>query len=287
MPLPPDVVSVVNALAVVDVALPVLAKAVGSVLRSEVSMFRVPRRAHSAPVRRYARTGAIGLVLAGASAILLAGVASAHVEVKPESVPGGDFSQVAFTVPNEESDASTVKLVVVLPTDQPLASVQTTPVPGWEVSTQQRTLAEPIDFFGSKVSDVVSQVSWKATGGGIAPGQFQNFPLSLGVLPDSGELVFKAVQTYSNGDVVTWNETSVGDVEAEHPAPTLELTAPEGHSNGEGADGAGDSHQAALDPQASGDSSDGSGSAVPLALSIAALVASIGALAIAWRRTTA
>lgn len=245
----------------------------------------VPRRTHPAPMRRYARTGAIALLLAGASAVVFAGAASAHVEVKPGSVPGGDFAQVAFTVPNEESDASTVKLVVVLPSDQPLASVQTTPVAGWNVTTKQRSLDEPIDFFGSKVSKVVSQVTWTATAGGIAPGQFQNFPLSLGVLPESGELTFKAVQTYSNGDVVTWNETAVGDAEPEHPAPTLELTAPVGDAHGAGG-AADESHEAALDAGTS-NSSDGSDSAVPLVLSIAALVASLGALALAWRRNSA
>ena len=187
--------------------------------------------------------------------------------------------------PNEQSAASTVKLVVVLPSDQPLASVQTTPVAGWNVTTKQRSLDEPIDFFGSKVSKVVSQVTWTATAGGIAPEQFQNFPLSLGVLPESGELTFKAVQTYSNGDVVTWNEAAVGDAEPEYPAPTLELTASEGEGH-HADDSAVDSHEAALEA-GSADSSDGSDSTVPLVLSIAALVASLGALAIAWRRNSA
>jgi uncharacterized protein YcnI len=242
-----------------------------------------PRRDGHLSMRRHARAGAIGLLLAGASTVALAGVASAHVEVKPGSVPGGDFAQVAFVVPNERDDASTVKLVVVLPTDTPLASVQTTPVPGWSVSTRERRLSEPIDFFGSKVSRVVSQVTWTATAGGIAPGQFQNFALSLGVLPESGKVVFKALQTYSGGEVVTWNETAIGDAEPEHPAPTLALTAPdsEGH-----ADASGDSHAATLETGAS-DSGDGSDSAVPLVLSIAALVASVGALVLAWRRGSA
>jgi uncharacterized protein YcnI len=241
----------------------------------------VPRRDGRPFLRRHARRGAIGLLLGGASALAFAGVASAHVEVKPESVAGGDFAQVALTVPNERDDASTVKLVVVLPTDTPLASVQTTPIPGWSVSTKERTLAEPIDFFGSKVSKVVSQVTWTATAGGIGPGQFQDFPLSLGVLPESGTLVFKALQTYSNGDVVTWNETGVGGAEPEHPAPTLEITAPDDEGHAGGSD---DSHAAALE---TGSDSSGSDSAVPLVLSITALVAAIGALALAWRRGSA
>ena len=88
--------------------------------------------------KKHARRRSIRLALAAAGAIALGlalpVVAAAHVEVKPESVPGGDFAEVAFAVPNEESGASTVKVVVVLPTDPPLASVETTPIPGWLMS---------------------------------------------------------------------------------------------------------------------------------------------------------
>jgi uncharacterized protein len=207
------------------------------------------------------------------------------VEVKPGEVAGGDFAEVAFTVPNERDDAATTKLVVVLPADQPLASVQTTPVPGWDVSTKERTLAEPIDFFGSPISKVVSQITWKATDGGVAPGQFQDFPISLGVLPESGELTFKAVQTYSSGEVVTWNETAIGDAEPEHPAPVLTLTAP-AEGDGHGGETASDESRTASIEAASADTGAGSdsGSPVPLVLSIVALVASVGALALSWRR---
>jgi hypothetical protein len=40
-------------------------------------------------------------------------------------------------------------------------------------------------------------------------------------------LEFKAVQTYDNGDVVRWIEsTPPGGAEPEHPAPVLTLTSP-------------------------------------------------------------
>jgi Domain of unkown function (DUF1775) len=45
-------------------------------------------------------------------------------------------------------------------------------------------------------------VRWTATGGGIRPGQFQDFNLSLGQLSESSELVFHALQTYSSGETV-------------------------------------------------------------------------------------
>jgi uncharacterized protein YcnI len=220
----------------------------------------------------------LGVAAAAAAVLLFPAVAAAHVEVKPESVPGGDFAEVAFSVPNEELDASTVKLVVVLPTDQPLASVETTPLPGWRVTTKERKLAEPIELEGTEISKAVSQVTWQATGPGIAPGEFQDFPISLGVLPTSGELVFKAVQTYSNGDVVIWNESAIGGAEPEHPAPTLELTAP---ADAGSADHHADEH---ADEHADDGSDDDSGDTLAIALSIVALLVSFGALGIALKR---
>ena len=82
---------------------------------------------------------------------------------------------------------------MILPEDQPVASVSTTPVPGWTVTTRSRTLDEPLDQHGEQVTDVVSEVVWTATANGVAPGQFEDFEISLGPLPDSGGMVFKAL----------------------------------------------------------------------------------------------
>src|SRR3712207_2018279 len=154
----------------------------------------------SACPSRHRRLGVrLAAVSLGAGALLaVPGVASAHVTIQPSSIEGGGFSVVSVRVPNERDDASTTKVRVILPVDQPLGSVQTTPVPGWRVATAERDLDEPLEFFGSELTSVISEVTWTATDGGVRPGQFQDFGLSLGQLPESGDLVFKAVQTYSD-----------------------------------------------------------------------------------------
>jgi len=82
----------------------------------------------------------------------------------------------------------------------------------------------------------VSEVTWAAdsAASAIKPGEFGKFEIIVGQLPaDTGELTFKAVQTYSNQDVVRWIETQTpGGPEPDHPAPVLQLTAP---SSSEGA----------------------------------------------------
>ena len=250
---------------------------------------------HTSSLRRTSARLVLGASAVVVATVALPGTAQGHVTVQPGSAEGGSFSVVAFRVPNERDDASTTRLRVVLPKDHPIGSVQTTPVPGWSVSTTTRHLSQPIDMFGQKLDTVVSQVTWSATNGGIKPGQFQDFDLSLGVLPASGQLQFKALQTYSSGEQVNWNEVSTDpSVEPEHPAPTLTLTAaaPEGsatHSAAgadvtQGADTTGSSDQAEQTGAGTPGSANGSDSTLPVAMSGGALVLSALAALLAWRR---
>jgi uncharacterized protein len=83
-----------------------------------------------------------------------------------------------------------------------------------------KKLAKPVKTEEGEVSEQVSRITW--TGGKIAPGQFQDFPLSVQVPGKAGDtLTFKAIQTYDNGDVVRW----IGAPDSEEPAPQVKVTA--------------------------------------------------------------
>ncbi|MGB8993773.1 MAG: YcnI family protein [Pseudonocardiaceae bacterium] len=154
----------------------------------------------------------------------LAGVAWAHVTVNPHTAQQGGYTKVSFRVPNERDDASTTQLEVDLPIDHPIASVQTRALPGWTSTVQKTTLAKPITTDDGQVTEAVSKITW--TGGKIPPGSFEEFDVSMGPLPtDTDQLVFKALQTYDNGQVVRWIDTApAGAPEPDHPAPVLTLT---------------------------------------------------------------
>lgn len=175
-------------------------------------------------VSRIALAGGV----AASTVLILAGTASAHVSVQPqgEAAKGG-YAVINFKVPNERDDASTTKLEVSFPTDHPLASVMPQPVPGWDIKVTTSQLAKPLDMHGKKINEAVSKVTWTADGSKIEPGRFQQFPLSVGQLPeDADQLVFKAIQTYDNKEVVRWiEEQKDGAEEPESPAPVLKLTA--------------------------------------------------------------
>lgn len=162
---------------------------------------------------------------AGAGVLMLAGPAFAHVTVQPTSAAKGSYSTVSFKVPNEEENADTTKVQVFLPADEPLASVETQPVPGWTATVTKVKLAKPITTDDGQVTEAVSSITW--SGGKIEPGQFQQFPVALGPLPTNADsLTFKALQTYGAHQIVRWIDIQQpGSPEPAHPAPTLTLTA--------------------------------------------------------------
>lgn len=161
------------------------------------------------------------LVLAGA------GVASAHVSAHSYDNPakGGDAA-IVFRVPNEDPAAHTVKLQVNFSTTSPLSTADVKPVPGWTAQETMMTLPKPVKMNNSTVTQAVQSITWTAAaGGGIVPGQFQEFYISVEGLPDNtNDLVMPAVQTYDSGKVVNWNQPTVaGQPEPDHPAPHLAL----------------------------------------------------------------
>ena len=200
------------------------------------------------PLRPPARAGVVltALLAALVASVVVATGASAHVTVSSDDAAAGGYGKLTFRVPNESDTASTVALRISIPEDEAMASLRAQPVPGWTVTTTSSQLPEPVEVHGQEISTYVSVVEFRAeAGGGIAPGQFQEFALSGGPFPDADALAFPAVQTYSDGTESAWIEPTVeGQEEPENPAPVLSLsggsapaaagttTAADGHGHG-------------------------------------------------------
>ncbi|MEU7927622.1 YcnI family protein [Micromonospora sp. NPDC049107] len=224
-------------------------------------------------LRRTASAAAALALTAVATAVLgFAGPASAHVTVNPKEATQGGYARVAFRVPNESDTASTTKLEVVLPENAPVGSVSTIPVPGWTVATEKRKVEPPIEVHGSQLTEAVSKITWTATGdAAVKPGQFQEFGVSMGPLPKVDTMVFKTLQTYSDGNVSRWiDEPQPGGEEPEKPAPVLTLTAA-----APTASAAAPSAVAVADKD-----DDDEGDGVALGLGVAGLVAGLAGLAL-------
>jgi uncharacterized protein len=238
------------------------------------------------------RLAAAGTVAATA-VLALSAPAFAHVSVQPEGAAAkGGYAVVNFKVPNERDNASTTQVEVNLPADHPLASVMPQPLDGWTVKVTKSKLDKPVTAHGEKISEAVTKVTWTADGKGIEPGFFQKFPLSIGALPeDTDELVFKAVQTYSDKEVVRWIEPQkAGAEEPENPAPVLALStaAEEGHHGSAVAEDTTDTEKTAKDTTEAASSADG-GDTTARVLGIVGIVLGLAGVAygvLAGRRRT-
>lgn len=207
-----------------------------------------------------------GLGLALAAALLGGGAApaSAHIQVSPTVAAPEDAVRFTVLVPGERSDATTTKVALKVPPGVlPYSYGQ---APGW-----QRSLVLAKD-------QSVAQIVWT---GRMASDEFAEFSFLASTPPQPGVLSWKALQFYSDGDVVRW----IGAPSSEEPAPVtrVEASAPLQNAGGEGASGTDRGARfARLEVEAdSGDDADWLARGLGLA---ALLVASAGVGALLLRR---
>ncbi len=217
----------------------------------------------------------LAAVLALTVVVLTAAPAAAHVTVKSTEATQGGFAKLSVRVPTESETASTTKVQLALPREHPFAFVSIKPSPGWTATTKKEKLPEPVKVGDQEIAEAITEITWVASAGsGVKPGEFQEFDISVGPLPEVESVTFKAIQTYSDGKVIRWiEERTEGGEEPEFPAPELALAAGGG---GHGA-AAASSDEADTADTAAGD--DG-GSGVALALGVAGLVTGLAGLAL-------
>jgi len=217
------------------------------------------------------------------AALALPAAAQAHVTLQPSSAPAGAFMKLDVRVPTELDNASTSKVDVRFPAGFAAARYQA--VPGWKVRVITKKLATPIQTDDGPITEGIDRMVWTRTSsvGGIRPGQFQDFPISVQIPGKAGDkLTFKALQTYSNGEVVRW----IGAPGADTPAPQVTVTAASaqgaaaapGTHAGTGANGGGTAQAAATSHD------DGANGLTIAALAIGVLGFVFGGVALASTR---
>jgi uncharacterized protein YcnI len=231
--------------------------------------------------------GVAGVLVA---VLVAASPASAHVTVNPSDATQGGFTKLTFRVPDEKDNANTTAVEVDLPQDTPIASVSVKPTTGWTAVATKSKLDKPIKSDDGEVTEAVTKIVWTATGvdTAIQPGQFQEFDVSAGPLPTADKMVFKALQTYSDGEIVRWIEEPGADgKEPAHPAPTVKLAK----ASADTATGASATDTSAKNTATKVSDADARSRAnLGLGLGIAALVLALLGLVIgglAWRRRPA
>jgi uncharacterized protein YcnI len=135
-------------------------------------------------------------------AAVLAPLAGAHAIVLPGASRPADFQQYTLTVPTER-DVPTVEVDLKIPEGVGFMLVQE--LPGWQAHVLKR-------------DDRIDEVQW--SGHEIPPDHFASFRFIARNPVQSGELVWKVVQRYKDGDVVRW----IGAPDSDTPASRTSIT---------------------------------------------------------------
>jgi uncharacterized protein YcnI len=192
--------------------------------RPSLDMFRRIEPRKGPPMRTKL---AVALTAAAATVVLWGAAAEAHVTVSPASLPQGTSDAIlTFRVPNESATASVTGLRVQFPLGHPIVVVSPEAGSGWTVKVQSTQLPKPITTDDGTFTSTVSEIDW--SGGTIPVGQFGEFNvLAQGLPSGTNELIFKAIQQYSDGTIVSWIQVpNAAAPDPAHPAPILTLTAP-------------------------------------------------------------
>lgn len=235
------------------------------------------------------RRAAAVIALALLALIVGMGTASAHVTATSSGATQGGYAVITFRVPSESATATTTAVTIQIPADTPLSSARVKPIPGWTHATTLQTLTTPVTIAGREITQAIDTITWTAADGiGLRSDEFQEFQISAGPLPEVDEMVFKALQTYSDGTRVDWIEQAApgSTTEPEHPAPTLALAAASG-DGGDHHDTGTDSDSPTVTAEADHDDSSSTLGVIGLVIAVVALLGAGAAVVLAARRRSA
>jgi uncharacterized protein YcnI len=201
--------------------------------------------------------------VAGIVALAAAGAAEAHVQISPTAAAPGDPVEFELLVPGE-TEAHTIEVALRVPDGVlPFAFERQ---PGWHRQVEK----------GADGS--VAVIRWH---GELARDGFVRFAFLASTPDREGDLVWKVIQRYDDGEEAAW----IGPPDSDRPAAVTRVSASAARQNAGG-------EVPAEQPAAPGRSpappaepaSDGGGDTVALALGAAGLLLGAAALAVAFRR---
>lgn len=164
------------------------------------------------------------LTLASTVAIMLAGVASAHVVLQDGVAAAGAGYRAALLVGHGCDGSATTAIRVQIP--EGFQGAKPMPKAGWTLKVTSAKLAKPYDSYGKTVTDDVVEISWTANkDNALQDGWYDEFVLRGTTPKQAGQLWFKVLQTCEKGQT-DWAEIPAKGVDAhslKSPAAMLEV----------------------------------------------------------------
>jgi uncharacterized protein YcnI len=197
---------------------------------------------------------------------LFAGLASAHVTVQPKETSQGKYEMFTVKVPSEKEGVTTTKIEVKIPGEVNITRFE--PKPGWTYEIQKND------------SGKITSVTWTTEDDGLTATEFGQFNMNGKVDEEVTEIVWNAIQTYSDGSVVEWVEAE----EANYPASITVVNPADASAHGHGEKTTDKDSSSEVKATEEVKESSASASNTPLYLSIAALIAGLIALVISLKK---
>ncbi|WP_373894281.1 YcnI family copper-binding membrane protein [Virgibacillus natechei] len=183
--------------------------------------------------------------------LLMAPVAEAHVTVDPSESTTNAYEKYTVRVPVEK-DINTTEVTLEVP--EGVSFVSVLPMAEWDYELERGEDAQ------------ITSITWSASEDGIAPNEFIEFAF-IGANPsESGEVSWKALQTYEDASVVEW----VGPPDSEEPASVTTIEGGDTVSPHEDGDTATSSETEQEEAQETTES--GSANWIPILLSVVAIL---------------
>ena len=98
------------------------------------------------------------LLLAAAIAAITATTAEAHITLEVGEAPVGGAYKAVLRVPHGCEGEATLRVRVQIP--EGVIAVKPMPKPGWKIETVTGKYAKPYDYFGSEMTEGVTEIVW-------------------------------------------------------------------------------------------------------------------------------
>ncbi|MFO1050027.1 MAG: DUF1775 domain-containing protein [Geminicoccaceae bacterium] len=164
------------------------------------------------------------LLGAGLLTVAVAGPARAHVTLETTTAPADSTYKAVLRVPHGCEGKSTTALRVKIP--EGVIAAKPMPKPGWQLATTTGKYAKGYDYYGTPVSEGVTEIAW--TGGDLPDAWYDEFVFRarLTGLPVDSVVYFPVVQECADGAVDRWieiPEPGKSPDDYESPAPGVKI----------------------------------------------------------------
>lgn len=150
----------------------------------------------------------------------------AHASLETGQVAASSTYKAVMRIPHGCKGLPTIALTIDLP--EGVIAAKPMPKPGWKVETVRGAYGKTYDYYGTPMSEGVTQIRW--SGGELPDDFYDEFVFRARITGDLADttVAFPTTQFCTDGQQVAWTEIAApgqNPHDLPHPAPTLTVVA--------------------------------------------------------------